>query len=143
MSRCLRDRSLWLLSEGGGTQAQRAHVETCPHCARRFRRLARDLVVLGQALREMPPSHAAPHHQRALYLRWLPVAALLAISLAWVGGGLEVWRPAPPAIAVDVHDEAVSYLQAALDGNWPCDGQEPFFHLDCDQQAFTLLEGGP
>ena len=143
MSRCLRDRTLWKLSEGEGTPVERAHVEACPVCARRYQRLGRDLDVLRQVLHEAPPLQAVPQRTRGLRVRWLTVAAVLALALAWAGGSLEVWWQRLPPVPVEAHSEAVNYLQAALDGDWPCNGQEPFFHLDCDQAAVPELVEGP
>ncbi len=143
MSRCLRDRTLWKLSEGEGTRAQRSHMEACPDCATRYQRLERDMVVLRRILQEVPRPQPVLQRLRASRIWWLPVAAALAIALAWVGGGRELWQQRPPGLPMEAQYEVASYLRAALDGDWPCNGQEPFFHLDCDQPTSSPFDEGP
>jgi hypothetical protein len=86
VSRHLRDEGLWSLHEGGGTRADRTHVEQCSACAARYRQLASDLKVLGQVLREVPPLQAAPRRRRTLQIRWAPAVAVMTATL------LLVWR---------------------------------------------------
>lgn len=177
MSRCLRDQMLLLLSEGEGTSVHRAHLETCAACTTRYQQLVRDLEMIGQVLREAPPlqraqdrpAQAIPHRPRSLPLRWLPVAAALAVALVW--GGLWVRGPSMPVSQAPARSEAVllfleevsttlfstvdasaavipapvsdlAYLQAALGGEWPCEGQEPFFSPGCNNNPFPLLFEG-
>jgi hypothetical protein len=143
MSRCLRDHTLLWLSEGEGTRAQRVHLEACAACTTRYQRLVSDLKVLGHVLRETPPPQAIRPRPRTFHARWLPVAAALALTLAGLMGSLEVWNSAPPTPPLEARHEAMALVQAALDGGWPCNGQEPFFHPSCDQQAVILIVGGP
>jgi hypothetical protein len=143
MSRCLRDQTLLWLSEGEGTRAQRAHLEACAACTRRYQRLVGDLKVLRRVLQEAPPLPAMRQRPRTFRARWLPVAAALTLVLAGLMGALEMWNSAPPPPPLEARREAMTLLQAALDGGWPCNGQEPFFHPSCDQQAFILVVGGP
>ena len=86
MSRHLRDEGLWSLHEGGGTGADRTHVEQCSACAARYRQLASDLKVLGQVLREAPPLQAAPRPRRARQIRWAPAVAVMTATLLLVWG---------------------------------------------------------
>ena len=143
MSRCLRDQTLLWLSEGEGTRAQRVHLEACAACTTRYQRLVGDLKVLRHILQEAPPPQAMRRRSWTFRARWLPVAAALALALAGLMGGLEVWNSAPPTPPLEARHEAMTLLQAALDGGWPCNGQAPFFHPSCDQQAFILVVGGP
>jgi hypothetical protein len=143
MSRCLRDQTLLWLSEGEGTHAQRVHLETCAACTTRYQRLVDDLKVLRHVLREAPPPQAVRQRPRTFRTRWLSVAAALALALAGLMAGLDMWNSAPPTPPLEARHEAMALLQAALDGGWPCDGQEPFFHPSCDQQAVILIVGGP
>lgn len=85
MSRHLQDEALWLLHEGQGTSADRAHLEECPSCTTRSQQLARDLKILGQVLREAPPPQVVPQPRRTLQIRWAPAAAVMAATLllAW------------------------------------------------------------
>jgi len=86
VSRHLRDEGLWSLHEGGGTGADRTHVEQCSACAVRYRQLASDLKVLGQVLREAPPLQAAPRPRRARQIRWAPAVAVMTATLLLVWG---------------------------------------------------------
>ena len=171
MSRCLREQTLLWVYEGEGTSRERAHVETCAACATRYQRLVHDLEVIGQVLREAPSSGAVPHRRSSLRLRWMPVAAALAVALLVVWGGVRMQSPAPPEVPGDArNDDAVLfleevstllfatddagaaaiptpvspavYLQAALQGEWPCEGQEPGFNPECEDDSFPLLFGG-
>lgn len=171
MSECLRDRTLLLLYEGEGTSAHRAHLEACRPCARRYEVLVHDLQVVQQVLRQSPPPQVAPHRPPALRLRWMPVAAALAVTFAVVWGGVWRQRPSPPVVPTEAHTEAallfleevstalfssvdasaaeiadpaphVAYLQAALDGEWSCEGGDLFFTPGCDLQSFPpFIEG--
>jgi hypothetical protein len=143
MSRCLRDQTLLWLAEGEGTHAQRVHLETCAACTIRYQRLVDDLKVLRRVLRGAPLPQAMRRRRRTFHPRWLPVAAALALALAGLMGGLEMWNAVPPPPPLEARHEAMTLVQAALDGGWPCNGQEPFFHPGCDQQAVILLVGGP
>ena len=132
MSPCLRDQTLLWLSEGEGTRAQRLHLETCAACTTRYQRLVDDLKVLRHVLREAPPQ-AMRRRPQTFRARWLPVAAALTLVLAGLMGTTEMWNSAPPPPPLEARREAMTLLQAALDGGWPCNGQEPFFHPSCDQ----------
>jgi hypothetical protein len=105
--------------------------------------LGRDLRVLRRVLDESPPSSAIPRRPRVLDGRWLPVAAALALTLVWFGGHLALRSPSPHRSHPETQHDAFSYVEAALDGSWPCDGQEPFFHLECDPHASAILAEGP
>jgi hypothetical protein len=97
----------------------------------------------------------------------MPVAAALAVTLALVWGGVWVRSPAPPGLPEEARNEDVvlfleemsaalfstddagaaeilapvsnsAYLQAALEGEWPCEWQESFFNLECDDDPFFV-----
>jgi len=179
MSRCLRDQTLLLLYEGEGTSAHRIHLETCAACAARHQRLVRDLEVIGQVLQQAPalrqaqdrPSQVIPYRPHFLRLRWMPMAAALAVALVLVWGGLWVRGPSPPVSLAPAHNEAAlfflgevstilfstvdaraamipapvsdfAYWQAALEGEWPCEGQDSFFSPGCNDHSFSLLFEG-
>jgi len=103
MSRHLRDEILWLLHEGEGTSADRAHIEACPSCVARYQQLVRDLKVFRQVLRETPPPlQVAPQPRYKLQIRWVPAAAVMVATLLLVWG--QEWLrvltlPVPPAEA--------------------------------------------
>lgn len=171
MSRCLRDQTFLLLYEGEGTGVHRAHLEACAACAARYQRLVHDLEVIGQVLREAPPPQAVPHRSHPLRIRWVPVTAALALTLALVWGGVWMRGPSPPGLPAGARNEAIllfleevsaalfstvdasaavmptpvsnfAYLQAALEGEWPCEWQEAFFNPGCDDHPFPLFFGG-
>jgi hypothetical protein len=98
MTRCLGERTLWLVREGEGRVDQHAHLRACPRCAARYERLGRDLAAIREALRT-PPARAGRPAVRGdvAWRRRLAVAAALALGLGL--GGAEAWRwhaaPAP------------------------------------------------
>jgi hypothetical protein len=171
MSRCLRERTLWMLSEGEGSREERAHVTSCVVCAARLRRLKQDLSHLQSVLSGPQPPRAALAQARSVRVRWTTAAATLAamLVLAWFG----VWWPRPaPRLQMETPQESIwpfidgvstalfpsveiafsaipdrlsdlDDLQAALAGEWPCEGPVAFADLDCDDDdTFALLLGG-
>jgi hypothetical protein len=171
MSRCLRDRTLWLVSEGEASQEDRAHVASCAICAARLRRLEQDLSHVRSALSGPPPPHAAPARLRPVHVRWMASAATLAamIVLGWFG----LWwqQPSPP-LPMETRQESIwpfvegisaalfstvdsgftatadrlaelDDLQAALAGELPCGEQATFGDVACDDDTFALLSGEP
>jgi hypothetical protein len=170
MSHCLRDRTLWLLSEGEGSREERAHVTSCVVCAARLRRLEQDLSHL-QAVLAGPQPQTALAQARPGRLRWTTMAATLAamVVLAWFG----VWwqRPSPP-LQMEARQESIwpfldgvytalfptveigfsatsdqlsdlDDLQAALAREWLYEGPTAFANWDCNEDdTFALLLGG-
>jgi hypothetical protein len=157
MNDCLGDRALFRLSEGDGTEWERLHLATCPGCRTRYRRFVSAVEVAGQVLRDGPwPDGGA---SRSVAIRWgfIPAAALAAVlALAWfgvVGRGSRLSTPtgepgaAYAALSLtdvsstlfaddgvwrsdeDADEEA---LQAALQGEWPCDGVDRLLNTACD-----------
>jgi hypothetical protein len=172
MDTCLRDRALLLLAAGEGTHEQRAHVEICITCAIRYRRFVRDLEAIEQVLQETVPSPVVSSRLFSFRARWVPVAAALAAALALVWGSIWQQQPSQPIATRKAFSEDVSrflaneispvlfatndlriatlpepvsnsaYLQAALEGGWPCERQEPFFYATCDFYPFPLFIEG-
>lgn len=170
MSRCVSDRTLLLLHQGEGNFLQQAHVQQCPPCAARSQLLIRDLQIIGDVLWDTPPPTVARRASR-FSRRWRPVAAVLAAMLIvlWVRGERESLLPSPvqpdqseevqqflekeiaPALfsTVDTTVETVptpvdhlTYVQAALEGTWPCERQGTFGTLACDIHPFPLFIEG-
>jgi hypothetical protein len=169
MSHCLRDRTLWLLSEGEASGEDRAHVASCVVCATRLHRLEQDLSQLRVVLFDSPPPQATLVRRRPLGGRWLASAAALAamVVLAWYGvrwqrpslplpmearqesiwpfieGVSAVLFPTVDAGAISAPDQLADLddLRAALAGDWPCDGQAGLIAGVCDNDMSALLGG--
>jgi hypothetical protein len=168
MSRCLGDRTLWLLSEGEASREDRAHVVSCVTCASRLQRLEQTLHCL-QSVLTGPPPEIALAQRRHVRRRWTASAGALAaiVMLAWFGGW---WLRPPSSLPVEARQESIwpfiegvstvlfpivevgfsaapdrlselADLQAALAGEWPCEGTEPLANMVCDDDTFALLLG--
>jgi hypothetical protein len=169
MSRCLGDRTLWLLSEGEASREDRAHVVSCVICAARLQRLEQTLHCLQSVLTGPPPPGMALAQPRHVRRRWMASAVALAamVMLAWFG----VWWQQPlPSRSMGMRQESIwpftegvstaplstveigfgttadgladlDDLQAALAGEWPCEGPEVPSGLACDDDTFALLLG--
>jgi hypothetical protein len=145
MNGCLRERTLFLLSEGEGSAAERAHLGACPRCAARYEDMTRASALAARVLEEGPlPARAAG--REATLRPWSIAAALavgLVLALVWRGVPGDPSRR-PAALAEDTSDpqglylmsrvlfapEAESapapdsdgvYLEAALSGESPCE----------------------
>jgi hypothetical protein len=171
MSRCLPDRTLWLMSEGEASRGDRVHVTSCAVCAARLRRLEQDLRRLRLVLTG-PPPQLVPARLRPVRVRWLTAAATLVAMLIVVSVGLWWQQPSSPTLPTAAHQESVwpfielisaaifpdidgglagtpdqlpdlADLHAALDGDWPCEGQATLASVACNDDTFALLLGGP
>lgn len=123
MSRCVSDDTLLLLFEGGGRRAHRTHLSSCDSCRVRYERLAHDLKLIGQVLRELPPLEEISPSRRFLHIGWVPVAVVSAAAffLVWGKGWVEN-LPLPtvplrtilsaPAAPAEVRDEELALLLA-------------------------------
>ncbi len=109
MRKCLRDQALLLLYEGEGTEPERAHLKACEACSKRYRRLMHNLEAIGRVLREEPPPQALYHPPRSFYVRWVPLAATLAVTVALFWGGMWVRRVSPP-LQEESRNEEVSHF---------------------------------
>jgi hypothetical protein len=171
MNRCLGDRTLWLLSEGASSHEERTHVASCAVCAARLRRLEQDLRHLRSVLTGPPPPQVAPARPRTVRVQWPTAAATLAAMLMVICVGLWWQQPSPPTLPTEARQESVwpfiegisatlfsmvdvggistpdqlsdfGDLQAALAGDWPCEGQAGMANVACDDETFALLLGG-
>jgi hypothetical protein len=162
MNRCVSEETLFALATGDGSAAERAHVRDCPRCAARAAALGDDLRLLRQALLEepLPVTARAPRRHGS----WLPIAGALAaaalLALAWAAP----WRAPPAARPVQVaqvsslardvsaalfepsHAATVAqvsdsaYIEAALNGGWPCGGLG-LYGVDCrGADTFALYD---
>jgi hypothetical protein len=171
MSRCLRDRTLWLLFEGETKRDYRGHLDACPSCTARYHWLERHMEVLTSVLEETSPPQAVARRPRAIHTRWIQAAALLvtALMVVWT-----VWwprKPSPLEFPSEGHYETiwpflqevsnalfvpvdlgladaqerlpdVGDLQAALRGERPCETQASCFALEGASHTVPLLAGG-
>jgi hypothetical protein len=152
MNRHLGDRALLRALDGESRPRERDHLASCATCAERRVRLARDLRVLGDVLREGAPSRAVV---RPVPMRWVPAVLGAAVAAAVLVWGL-VGRPPLPAEVADAEplsmdnvtaalfatDEIEEVakpvrrsdfvaLEAALRGEWPCAHPDPWLDRDC------------
>lgn len=155
MNECLDDWTLFLLTEGEGSAAQRLHVATCATCSRQQRRLLRASEIAGRILREGPWPERTKRRPLTVVTWLLPLAAaaglVMAVNLrghaprpvvvAAVGsqaGPLSMTEVSDALFAVDAQgedparDSQYAYLEAAMDGEWPCEGQETALDPRCE-----------
>ena len=85
MTRCLREKTLLLLSAGGGDSGQWLHLKTCELCAERYRRTAQELELITSTLRQDPPVGALTGRPIPALYKAAPViaAVLFAVALIW------------------------------------------------------------
>ncbi|HZP42845.1 MAG TPA: hypothetical protein VFD84_15235 [Candidatus Binatia bacterium] len=120
MTACLDDRALFRLHDGDGSAAERAHVDACDDCARRYRTLVDDVELLARVVRDGPPPLAARRPVLAGGAWLIPALAVAAAEVAVI-----LWtRPAAPppvrtaSAAIDISrslDEVSTALFAASD----------------------------
>lgn len=175
MSRCLREETLWLLSEGEGTNAERTHLEGCTDCTRRYEQLTQDLKKLGRVIQRGPFLSTTARPRRAWSFRWGYATAALATLLVVLWGGLWLREPAQflwsalsaetldsedlqflqqevfpamfstPNIGLGTlpgHTTDGAYLEAAVNGGWPCAQRQSSDLSDCDPDVFAFLFDG-
>lgn len=95
MTRCLDQKTLFLLSEGEANERERSHLQSCPACAQRYHEMERDLRLIRHTLRQEPSAVGNVARGGSILIRSMPIAAgvLLAIALMW--GESRIWRPDP------------------------------------------------
>jgi len=84
MERCLSEKALVLLHSDEGSESDRAHLESCLSCARRYRELSNELGTIVAALKQPPPPLIPRHRFAYPRLGWSLAAA--AMVLAFVCG---------------------------------------------------------
>jgi hypothetical protein len=171
MSRCLRDDTLLWVYTGEGTHAQHAHLATCAGCARRYQRLTRSLREVEEVLQEEPPPFTSSLRFGAVWVRWTSLVAASAAAFLLFWGSTWLWHPSPLRSPVtSPHEEALqfleqevspalfatvdtvvevpapvsdlTYIQAALAAEWPCERREPFRIPRCEIYPFPFFTGG-
>ena len=159
MTRCLRRQALFLVSQGEGLPSQRSHLMRCARCAECYRAMVSASELAAEVLRDGPLPERAPQPRRALH-PW-PVAALaatgIALALVWRGVPGD-WPPRHATVTeetdedtglslahvsevVFASDELVAppdadgtYLEAALNGEWPCEREGGELDSRCDYE---------
>jgi hypothetical protein len=80
MKDCLSERTLLLMHDGEGSAAERAHLESCLNCARRYRLLVEDIKEVVAILKQSPPAHTSRTPPLYSWVRWSLAAGLVAAS---------------------------------------------------------------
>jgi len=95
MRRCLSENILLRLAAGDGSTTQRAHLEACPPCTRRYEDLAQHLTVVEQILRAPPPAtrYVTVSSPRFVYRYTLPLAVAVAVLLILGWGRFWLQKP--------------------------------------------------
>jgi len=121
MNRCVSDDTLLLLHEGAGTRAHQVHLASCESCRARSERLARDLRLIGQVLREPPLVEEVLVTRPFLGASWVAGAAV-SVALLFLVWGRGWMRDLPfselpsrttlsaPASSGEVRDEELAVL---------------------------------
>jgi hypothetical protein len=68
------------MHDGEGSAAERAHLESCLCCARRYRRLVDDIKEVVTILKQPPPAHASRMSTPYSWARWSLAAGIVAAS---------------------------------------------------------------
>jgi hypothetical protein len=154
MTAHLDDRTLLDVLGGEGSPPERVHPGACAVCARRSARLARDLDLVGNVLRDGPLPR--PVARPAALRRWVPLAAAAVTTAALLAWGLSGHTP-PPAqvtgtrtlslsdvsaamfatddveqLAKPVRGAELTALEAALRGEWPGARHDPWLGQGTD-----------
>lgn len=153
MTGCLGERALFRVSEGDATAAEQAHLSACPRCGAALRDLDAAVALAARVLREGPLPTVAPRRLSMWSAGLLPLAAtlVLAVGVTWWTTARTLVPTRPVQLASlsltelshalgagdgsesdTTPDSDVAYLQAALSGQWPCEGYEAPLDPRCD-----------
>jgi hypothetical protein len=80
MKNCLSERTLLLVHDGEGSLAERAHLESCLNCARRYRQIVDDIKEVVTILKQPPPTNASRAPRMHSWVRWSLAAAVVALA---------------------------------------------------------------
>ena len=80
MKNCLSERTLLLVHDGEGSVAERAHLESCLNCARRYRLLVDDIKEVVTILKQPPPAYASRGPRMYSWVRWSLAAGMVAVA---------------------------------------------------------------
>jgi len=168
MRSCPDERTLERLFVGEGREAEQRHVEGCPGCALRMRRIERDLERIREALFADPPFELARHRSRVPALRprlaALGLAAAACVALLLWTRPFTVQATGSPSELAGFDDTAsqalfpvideesgaaaspgaaqLAALGAALMGGRPCTLEDQLDVDSCDAEEVTTLAQG-
>jgi hypothetical protein len=112
MSRCLEEKALLLLSEGGGSAGERSHLQNCRPCMARYDKLTQDLWSIAETLRGEPPPLPAGNPRAAIFYRSVSIAAGLLLVIALVWGERGAWRANRSALSEQgLNSEVSQFLE--------------------------------
>jgi hypothetical protein len=80
MKDCLSERTLLLLHDGEGSVAERAHLESCLSCARRYRLLVDDIKEVVTILKQPAPTYTSRRPPGYSWVRWSLAGAVVAVA---------------------------------------------------------------
>ena len=158
MSRCLPPWTLFVVSLGEGKPEQRSHLMKCAHCAARYREAIGVTELAAHVLREGPLPERAPA-RRPVWRPWsmaVAAAAAIVLTLVWRGVPDEARRQVamtetagevprlslvhvsrvlfpPEGFPPSVDSDGV-YLEAALQGEWPCEREAGEPDTQCEDE---------
>jgi hypothetical protein len=115
MSRCLRERTLWGIYEGEGTDAQQAHLQTCVACHVRYQALVHTLEEISSSLQETPPPPVRMPRPFPYPVRWQSAVVGLAVLLLLVGGSLWLRQVPPQTQPAVAYSEELTPLLEEVD----------------------------
>jgi hypothetical protein len=143
MTRCLEDKTLFLLSEGEANAEQQSHLQSCQACSKRYYEIKQDLRLITDTLRQEPPLLPWSPKAPILY-RSLPIAAAVLLALALVLGDSRLWRPNSPsdqALNNDVTQFLEQVSEAVFDGGRIRDIENTSSESDLASLQVALGEG--
>jgi len=90
---CLSDKALLFVRSNDCSEIERAHVQSCLSCGRRYRELVRDLELITTAIKQPPPAETRSAARSWIFsdLRWSLAAAMVLVAFL-SGWGISAWR---------------------------------------------------
>ncbi len=172
MSHCLSEYTLVMSYIGADTEEERTHLAGCSDCSRRYQQLTYDWQRIDRILHVVPPPRTVARSLPLPTYRWVPAAAAIAATIVLAMVGPRWWQPEAPVVAEVTYSDEVenvieatvvpalfaneplssvdlptpvsdeTYVQSALDGEWPCEQDDSTSSLNCGIHTFPLLIGG-
>jgi hypothetical protein len=120
MTKCLNDRSLFLINEGSGDSEHQSHLKSCRSCRRRYERLTADLELLGNTLSAVASSPRPSPLRMPIIYRSLPIAVALLLGIVLIWGESRFWSPISSSSELSSSPDLTQFLDqvaAALFSN--------------------------